>query len=143
MRKTIIGTLILLGICALLWAADGNQTVSITDWTERRNQEPLIKPVWEYVVTSVWDADDDSDLTQSININGILLKVILVVPSDSAEVEILDNGDNKIFDSTDQATGTYTYSVYEPLAGTIDIVIGPDAAIGGTGGTITATLRGI
>lgn len=142
MKKSIIALLILLGFCALLYATT-DQTVVLTSWLDRRNQEPLIKPVWEYVITASYSATDDGNITRAIPLNGILLKIILVVPSDSAEVEILDNGNNKIFDSADQTTGTHTYTVYEPLTGTIDVVIGPDAAIGGSGGDIVVTLRGI
>jgi len=142
MKKRIILLLILLATCAVLYATT-DQTVVLTSWLDRRNQEPLIKPVWEYVITASYSATDDGNITHSLNINGILLKVILIVPSDSAEVEILDNADNKIFDSADQATGTFTYNLFEPLSGTTDIVIGPDAAIGATGGDIVVILRGI
>lgn len=143
MKKLLIVLLVLLAICAVLYGAPGDETYTLTSWLDRRNQEPLIKPVWEYVITGTWDADDTADITQALNINGMLIKVILIVPSDSAEVEILDNSDNKIFDSADQTTGTYTYNLFEPLSGTIDVVIGPDAAIGGVGGDIVVVLRGI
>lgn len=140
MKKSLIALLILLVVGAALYA----QTSVFTSYVERRNQEPLIKPVWEFVVTSTYGDDDDANVTQAIPVNGILLKVILTVPSDSAEVEILDNGNNMIFDSTDQATGTHIYNVYEPITGTMDVVIGPDAAMGaGNGGDIVVTLRGI
>lgn len=147
MKKTLIGTLIILAICAVLWAA-GDETVSITRWVERRNQEPLIKPVWEYVLTAVYDDDDDTDVTQSIAINGILQKVILVAPDGTNavtyQVEVKDNGDVVIFDSGEQAeNATYTWNCSEPLTGTIDVVIGVSGAIGAVNPDITVTLRGI
>lgn len=144
MKKSIIAILILLGICAVLYATE---TAVLTSYVERRNQEPLIKPVWELVVTGTLDGDDEGDATQAIPLNGIILKVVLVVPDTTddpaCEVEILDNADNTIFDSTDQAVGTHTFNLYEPVTGTIDVVMGPAAAFGGTGGDIVVYLRGI
>ena len=144
MKKTLIALLILLCIGAVLWATE---TSVLTSWVERRNQEPLIKPAWELVVTASFDADDVGNATQAIPLNGILLKVVLVVPdtdSDPAcEVEILDNADNKIFDSVDQAVGTHTFNLYEPMTGTMDVVIGPAGVFGAGGGDVVVTLRGI
>lgn len=146
MKKTIIGTLVILAICAVLWAA-GDETVSITRWVERRNQEPLIKPVWEYVLTAVYDDDDVTDVTQAIAINGILQKVILVAPDGlnavTYQVEVADNGDIVIFDSGEQnENNTYTFNCTEPLTGIIDVVIGVSGAIGDAQ-DIVVVLRGI
>ena len=144
----IIILAILLSICLFLYADDGNQTVVLTSSVERRNQEPLIKPVWEHVITATFDADDTTNITHALPINGILQKVILVAPdgSDGAvtyQVEIDDNGDNEIFDSGEQAENdTYTFNCYEPVTGTIDINIGPSGAIGDEQ-NIVVYLRGI
>lgn len=145
MKKTSI--LILLSVCAVLYAV-GNETFTLTSWVERRNQEPLIKPAWEFVVTGTWDATDDTDTSGEIPVNGILLWVNLDVPSSknssSCEVEIYDGGDNKIFDSGDEAAGSsYKYSLFEPFANELDVRFGPSGAFGAGGGVITVTLRGI
>lgn len=144
MKKSLIAILILLVIGAVLYAAE---TAVLTSYVERRNQEPLIKPVWELVVTASFAEGDDGDATQAIPINGILQKVVLVVPdttSDPAcEVEILDNADNKIFDSTDQAVGTHTFNIHEPMTGTMDVVIGPAGDMGADGGDVVVYIRGI
>lgn len=144
MKKTIIALLILLVVGAVLYATE---TAVLTSWVERRNQEPLIKPVWEFKVTGSFDDNDVGNVIQAIAVNGIILKVILIVPdtfSDPAcEVEILDNADNLIFDSTDLAVGTHTFDIYEPVIGTIDVVMGPAGVFGAGGGDIVVYLRGI
>lgn len=151
MKKTLIGTLILLGICAVLWAATGNEDAVLTSSVERRNQEPLIKPVWEHVITWTYDADDAGAETQSININGILLKVIMTIPDTTTDTTteqllIKDNGDNTIFDSGELTEGegvTYTFNLYEPVTGTIDIILEPSTFSGDAVTTKVVTLRGI
>lgn len=148
MKKVIFYLVLLLSICAILYAATGDETVVLTSSVERRNREPLIKPVWEHVITGTFDSDDTGDVTQAIPINGILLKVILTVPNttnaSTGQVVIKDNGDNTIFDSGEQAeTNTYTFNTYEPLTGMIDIVIGPSGAMGSTAGDIVVTIRGM
>lgn len=145
MKKTIV--LILLAVCSILYAA-GNDTFTLTSWVERRNQEPLIKPTWEFVVTGTWDATDDTDAAGTIPVNGILIMVILEIPdtkSDPAcQVKIYDNGNNLIFDSGDRtAGGTCTYNLFEPFASEMNIYMGPNGAFGIGGGVITVTLRGI
>lgn len=148
MKKTIIYLIVVFCLCAILWAATGDETVVLTSSVERRNQEPFIKPVWEYVVTGTFDSDDTGDVTEAININGILLKVILTVPDTSSaptgQVVIKDNGDNTIFDSGEQAeAATYTFNLYEPLSGSIDVVIGPSGVTGTTTSDFVVTIRGI
>lgn len=147
MKRLIIAILILIGITAVLWAADGNQTVSITSSIERRNQEPLIKPVWEHVVTAVFDADDTTNVTQNLPINGILVKVILLAPDGANavtyQVEIDTNTDVEIFDTGEQAeAANYTYNLFEPLSDSINVHIGPSGAIGDEQ-SIIVILRGI
>ncbi len=148
MRKRIVILAILLSICLLLYADDGDQAVVLTSSVERRNQEPLIKPVWEHVITATFDDDDTAAITHALPVNGILLKVILNAPNGANgavtyQVTIDDNGDNEIFDSGEQAeTLTYAFDTYEPVTGTIDINIGPSAVIGDTQ-DIVVTIRGI
>ena len=147
MKKIPIYLLVVICICILLQAA-GNETFTLTSWVERRNQEPLIKPTWEFVVTGTWSATDDSDTSGTIPVNGVLLHVALDVPtsknSSSCEVEIYDNGDNKVFDTDDQPAGaTYNYNLLEPFASEMNIYFGPSGAFGLGGGVITVTLRGI
>lgn len=148
MKKRIVILAILLSICLLLYADDGDQTVSLTSSVERRNQEPLIKPVWEHVITAVFDDDDTANVTHALPVNGILIKVILVAPDATTgrtyQVEIDDNADNEIFDSGEQAeNATYTFNMFEPVTGTIDINIGPSGTMGATNPDIVVYLRGI
>lgn len=144
MKKII--ALILLVACSLLYAV-GNESAVLTSWVERRNQEPLIKPTWEFIITGTWTATDDSDTSTTIPVNGVILAVILEIPSSktgaSAEVEIGDSAENVIFDSSDQAAGTCTYNIYEPVTENIKVWMGPSAAFGVGGGEIVVTLRGI
>ena len=152
MRKKILLPILLLSFLAvgILWASTGDETIVLTSSVERRNIEPLVKPVWEYVVTSTHDADDTGDVTQALNLNGLLRKVVFTVPNFTngitGQVQINDNGDNTIFDSGEKAKATtYTFSLDEPLSGTIDVVIGVSGATGGTADSndMIVTLRGI
>lgn len=142
MKKLIFVLLILLGISAVLYAVETAVFTSL-EW---RNQEPLIKPVWELVVTGSFDGDDIGNATQIIRLNGIILKVILVVPNtdddSDCEVEIHDSGGHLIFDSTDLAVGTHTFNLYEPVTGAISVVMGPDVDMD-SDDDIVVTLRGI
>lgn len=144
MKKTSI--LILLCACAVLYAA-GNETATLTSWVERRNQEPLLKPVWEFVITGTWTAADDSDTKITIPVNGIILVVILECPSNKSgsdsQVEIGDSAENVIFDSADQGAGTCTFNIFEPVTENIKVWMGPSAAFGVGGGEIVVTIRGI
>jgi hypothetical protein len=143
-KKTKI--LILLFVCSLIYAS-GNETVELTSWLERRNQEPLLKPTWEFVITGTWTAADDSDTKITIPVNGVIIVVILEIPSSKtgayAEVEIGDSAENIIFDSGDQAAGICTFNIFEPVTENIKVWMGPNAAFGIGGGEIVVTLRGI
>lgn len=151
MKNVKIGLIVIFCLCAILWAGTGDESVVLTSSVERRNQEPLIKPVWEHVITWTYDSDDAGVETQAININGILLKVVIDIPATTttgttSQVLIKDNGDHTIFDSGEQAesdTVPYLFNLYEPLTGTIDISIEPSAAAGTSGSTPVVTLRGI
>lgn len=145
MKKTSI--LILLCACVVLYAA-GNEEVVLTSWVERRNQEPTIKPVWEFVITGTWTAADDSNTKITIPVNGIILVVILECPSSKSgadsQVEIGDSAENIIFDSGDQAAGgVCTYNIFEPVTENIKVWMGPSIAYGAGGGEIVVTIRGI
>ena len=148
MKKTTI--LIVLAACSLLYAA-GNESVVLTSWVERRNQEPLIKPVWERVVTFTYASADVGTKTQALPINGILIKVIMELPvtnvgGTTEQLLILDNGDNTIFDSTEVAeNNTHVFDVYEPLTGLVDLILEPSAASEDVDDATTkvVTLRGI
>lgn len=83
----------------------------------------------------------------TIPINGLLQKIIIKLSDmESAEgttdVSLADNGDNTFFSVTNlPESTTYLYSVSEPIATEINIVLGftnPGAAA-----TVTVTLRGI
>lgn len=151
MKKTLTGALILLCICVVLWAATGNEDAVLTSSVERRNQEPLIKPVWEHVMTWTYDADDAGAETQELPVNGILIKVIMTIPDTTTDTTteqllIKDNGDNTIFDSGELTEGegvTYTFNLFEPVTGTIDVIMEPSAASGDAVTTKVVTLRGI
>ena len=145
MKKATI--LIVLVACSLLYAA-GSESVVLTSWVERRNQEPLLKPTWEFVITGTWTAADDADTKITIPVNGIIIAVILEVPSSkssaNAEVEIGDSAENIIFDSGDQSAGRIcTFNIFEPVTENIKVWMGPSVAFGIGGGEIVVTLRGI
>lgn len=146
MKKSLIALLVLLVIGAVLYATE---TSVLTSWVERRNQEPLIKPVWELIITYTYDADDVAAKTHSVNVNGILLKVIMDTPDTSTDntteqLLINDNGDNTIFDSDEQAEGTvHTFNCYEPVTGTIDVILEPSTFSGDAVTPKVITLRGI
>ena len=124
-----------------------DQTITVTSRYDRRQVDNEMWPVWEIVITGSWDADDTGDITQAVDINGILQKIILKIPNTdaaTAQLKILDNGDNTIFDSGEVAEdATHSYNVSEPLSGTTDVFLEPSAAMGGSGGDIVVTLRGI
>lgn len=102
--------------------------------------------VWEKItVFSIISGDTTG--TATIALNGILQKVIITLTDmQSAEgttdVSLTDNGDNTIFSVIDLAeSDTYVYSVNEPIASEVNIILGftnPAASV-----TVTVTLRGI
>ncbi len=151
MKKRLVILAILLCACLLLYADTGNETSVLTSWVERRNQEPLIKPVWEHVITYTYDADDAGAVTQAFPVNGILIKVIMTIPDTTTDTTteqllIKDNGDNTIFDSGELTEGegvTYTFNLFEPVTGTIDVIMEPSTFSGDAVTTKVVTLRGI
>lgn len=145
MKKLKIALLLVVAcLVTVLYAQSGSVTSSVDSRTET-------SPVWEQVITATWDNLDAGDnVSVPVTINGVVIKVILDLSrmesrAVSGEVEILDNGDNKIFDSADQTVQTdpYFFNVYEPVSGTIEVVTGPSVSSGHGGGSIVVTLRGI
>jgi len=130
--------------------ATGDESVVLTSLTDGRRTDPNASPVWEAVVTWGYDSDDAGAEALAISeLNGILLKVVLVLPATTTtgttwQMLIKDNGDHTVFDSGEVAeNGTHTFNLFEPLCGDIDVSIEPSAAAGTSGSIPIATLRGI
>ncbi len=151
MKKKIISlicTLVLLvAYCVIVYA--GDETATITSQID--NRKDVDYPVWEIICTWTYDINDVGAETQAVHINGILLKVVIDIPAttsggSTSQVLIKDNGDHTIFDSGEQAesdTVPYLFNLYEPVAGTIDIIYEPSQASGSTVEYPMVTLRGI
>ena len=128
--------------------ATGDETITLTSAVEKRVDFGPLGQVWERLITASYDADDDGPVTQALNINGILLKIVFDIPvttttGTTSQLLIKDNNDDTIFDSGELAEGsTYTFNLFEPLTGTIDVTYEPSAAAGSVE-TPTITLRGI
>lgn len=116
---------------------------------EMRSTEPHTKNVWEKKITFVCAAGTHVEGTIAIPINGILLKIIMVVPvtqatGKTATLTIDDNNDFEIFNSGAKAEdANYVFNVYEPLAGLCDVSVDLDASPGTSPHTTTIYLRGI
>jgi hypothetical protein len=129
-------------------AAAPTETTVYTDTRDNRNNFGNQYPVWQYKLSALWDADDTADATFEITLNGVLQKIILVVPNTTdnvtGQVVIKDDGGNTVFDSTEKAEATtYAYNVNEPLSGTWSAVLGISAAPGVSTATIDVYLRGV
>jgi len=126
--------------------ATGDESATITTSLEQRGDPKL--PVWEHLITWSYDTDDTGAEVQAIELNGILLKIVFDVPATTttgttSQLLIKDNSDNTIFDSGELAEGsTYTFNLFEPLSGTVDVSYEPSAAAG-SAETPTVLLRGI
>jgi len=148
-KKVILTFLACVAIAGLLLAATGDESATLTTSLDKRVLN-VNYPVWERVITWTYDSDDEGLETISIPLNGIVLKAILTLPdtvtdTTTSQLLIKDNGGNTIFDSGEQSEGegvTYTFSLFEPLSGTIDLSIEPSAAYGSEE-SIVVTLRGI
>jgi len=146
MKKILLTlTILIIAAAGIVWAATGDESAALRSSFDLRTN---IRPVWDANVIATWDDDDTGNVTQAININGIIQKVVFVTPdatnSVTYQVEILDNEDNVIFDSGEQAeNATYTFSLHEPVTGTIDVRIGPSGALGATNPDAIVVLRGI
>lgn len=113
---------------------------------DRRSDTLDGHPVWESVITFSLVSGDETGAAV-VSINGLLQKIIVKLSDmESAEgttdVSLTDNGDNTIWSVTDLPESvTYSYSVSEPLAKEVNVILGftnPAAAA-----TVTVTLRGI
>ncbi len=101
---------------------------------------------WEKVVTFSLISGDTTGLA-TIPINGLLQKIIVKLSDmenaeGTTDVSLTDNGDNTIFSVTNLAeSATYPYSVSEPLACEVNVILGftnPAATA-----TVVVTLRGV
>ena len=113
---------------------------------DRRTDTLDKHPVWERVVTFSLVSGDITGLT-TIVMNGLLQKIIVKLSNmegaeGTTDVSLTDDGDNTIWSVTNLAeSATYTYSVIEPLAREVNVLLvfdNPNAAA-----TVTVTLRGI
>ncbi len=102
--------------------------------------------VWEKVTVFTLKSGDTVGAA-TISVNGLLQKIIIKLSDmesaeDTTDVSLTDNGDNTIFSVVNLVQiATYLYSVNEPIANEINIILGftnPGAAA-----TVTVTLRGI
>lgn len=101
---------------------------------------------WEKVTVFTLKSGDTTGAA-TIPINGLLQKIIIKLSDmesaeDTTDVSLTDNGDNTIFSVVNLVqSATYLYSVNEPIANEINIILGftnPGAAA-----TVTVTLRGV
>jgi hypothetical protein len=122
------------------------ESAGSTSTSDRRRDTQDKHPVWEEVVTFSLVSGDTTGLA-TIAKNGVLQKIIVVVPNmqsgaNTLDVSLTDNGDNTIWSVTNLTDSTtYTYSVIEPLSGEVNVILGftnPAAAA-----TVEVTLRGI
>ena len=131
--------------------ADGGQTIVVTSDTRADINRTRTEQVWEIVITSTFDADDTTNTTLALPLNGILRHITFYVPdttnSVTKQLQINDNGDYNVFDTGElanvDAATTYNYEVDLPLSGTVDIVVGPSGATGDATTAFVVTLRGI
>lgn len=124
-------------------------TATLTDFIDTRSTEPHTKPVWEKKLMFVTAAGQHVKETIAIPMNGILQKIIMVVPATQATgktvtLTIDDNNDFEIFSSGAKAENDdYVFNVSEPLAGTVDVSIDLNDTPGTSDHTTTVYLRGI
>ncbi|MGR3292495.1 MAG: hypothetical protein ACUZ9M_00600 [Candidatus Scalindua sp.] len=113
---------------------------------DRRTDTLDRHPVWEKVVIFSLVSGDITGLT-TIQMNGLLQKIIVKLSDmegagGTTDVSLTDDGDNTIWSVTNLAeSATYSYSVSEPLAREVNVILGftdPAATA-----TVTVTLRGI
>ena len=88
-------------------------------------------PVWQRTIIFTFASGDTAEVKYALPMNGILQKIIVKCSGASgatvtATVAIDDNADNEIFTVASLAESTtYTYNVWEPLSGVIDVGILP------------------
>jgi len=129
--------------------ADGDQTIVKTSDNRAKINSTENEDVWEIVITSTFDADDDSAVSLAIPLNGILRHVTVTLPlttttGTTSQILIKDNGDNTVLDTGEIAeNATHNFVIDIPLSGTIDVSLEPSAASGDAVTTSTITLRGV
>lgn len=104
------------------------------------------RDIWEKVtVFSIVSGNTTGAAT--VPINGLLQKIIITITDfttgdGTVDVSLTDNGDNTIFSVSNLADpATYVYSVSEPIASEINIILGFTNPAADE--TVTVTLRGI
>lgn len=101
---------------------------------------------WEKVITFPLISGDTTGLTV-IPINGLLQKIIVTLTDmegaeGTLDVSLTDNNDKTIWSVTDLPESlTYNYSVSEPLARKVNVLLVFDDPVAGA--TVTVILRGI
>lgn len=116
---------------------------------DKRQVDSEIYPVWERKLELVTIAGGHVEISVAIDLNGLLQKIIMVVPAtqatgQSATLTIDDGNDVEIFNSGAKAEGdTYIFNVSDPLCGNIDISIDFAGSVGSTNHTTTVYLRGV
>jgi len=116
---------------------------------DKRQVDSEIYPVWERTLSLITIAGGHVEISVTIDLNGLLQKIIMVVPAtqatgQSATLTIDDNAGNEIFSSGAQAEGdTYCFNVNEPLTGNIVISIDFAGSVGTANHTTTVYLRGV
>ena len=133
--------------------ATGDQTIVLTSNTQEASKHiSTIErdlDVWELVITSTFDADDDTIVTLALPLNGILRHVTVKLPlttttGTTSQILIKDNGDNTVFDTGEIAeNASHNFVADIPLSGTVDVSIEPSAASGDAVTESVITLRGI
>ena len=123
-----------------------SERTGVTVSYDRRSDTLDRYTVWEKVVTFTLESGDTTGVA-AIPINGLLQKILVKVPnmqsgSGSLDVSLTDNDDNTIWSVTNLGDSlTYPYSVSEPLAREVNVVLGftnPGAAA-----IVVVTLRGV
>ncbi len=119
---------------------------AITTTIDKRSGTLNNFQIWEKVtVFSLVSGNTTGAAT--IPINGLLQKIIIKLTDmegaeGTTDVSLTDNGNNTVFSVTDLAeSATYVYSVSEPFASEINIVLAFDNPTAAA--TVTVTLRGI
>ncbi len=127
----------------------GDETLTLTDSEDLRNEQPLIRPVWTLDLTSTYDLNDSDAITLEIRQNGVLRHITIVIPvtttgSTTSQI-LLKNSDGAIiFDSGEIAENdTHNFAVDIPLSGVTTVSLEP-SNVASTGGNITTIkLQGV
>ena len=121
-------------------------STGVTVSFDRRSDTLDRYTVWEKVTTFTLISGDTTGAA-AIVLNGLVQKVIITLTDmagaeGTTDVSLTDNGDNTIFSVTDLAeSATYVFSINEPIAREVNIILGHDDPAAGA--TVTVTLRGV